>query len=320
MFVKKIQIYRWLYFYSQDLNNKRCPISYMKINNLYKNKDILYFKQAIAMEKGHGTSSNVKYNQQEDKLHFFSGGAKHDQFVALFNQEELLNKFRENAKEHPDIQNLTVYGESLGGKMQGMSQTYGPNLSFITFEVKINEEFLGVFQAEKIALKLGFEFIPYKVIDTTEEAINAAMLEESEIAVRRGMGHGKTREGIVLRPLINLIHPNSGRIISKHKNPIFAEREHTPRFSDPEQLRVLEGAKEIADEWVLPERLRHVLDRLRSEWNAEPEMKDMNKVIKAMILDIFTEGKDEIVETKEVRKYIGAKTAKLFQIFLRDGG
>lgn len=285
-------------------------MSYMKISNLYKDKDILYFKQAIAMEKSHGTSANCSF--KEDKLHFFSGGAKHDQFIALFNQKDLLNKFRENAKEHPDIQNLTVYGEAIGGKMQGMSHTYGPNLSFIVFEVKIDDEFLGVFAAEKIALKLGFEFTPYKIIDTTEEAINAAMLEESEIAIRRGMGHGKTREGIVLRPLINLIHPNSGRIISKHKNPIFAEREHTPRFADPEQLKVLESAKEISDEWCVPERLRHILDAFQN-----PQMEDMNKIIKSMIEDILVEAKGEIIESKELKKQIGTKTVKLFKEYLR---
>ena len=129
-------------------------MSYMKISNLYKNKDILYFKQAIALEKAHGTSANCSF--KEDKLHFFSGGAKHDQFVAVFNQEELLNKFRENAKEHPDILNLTIYGEALGGKMQGMSHTYGPNLSFISFEVKINNENIIDYLYEDFVNEKGF--------------------------------------------------------------------------------------------------------------------------------------------------------------------
>ena len=138
------------------------------------------------MEKIHGTSAHVRYHSgvtdaagTVDKLHFFSGGAKHDQFVALFNQEELLNRFHENAKEHPETKSLTIFGEAYGGKMQGMKDTYGPDLKFIAFEVCVNDEWMGVQQAEKIALGLGFEFVHFEIIDTTEEAINQA----SEILV-----------------------------------------------------------------------------------------------------------------------------------------
>ena len=295
-------------------------MGYRKIENLYRNKEILLFKQAYASEKVHGTSAHVKYKPSEDKLIFFSGGSKHDSFVALFNQEELLIKFRENAENFPEA-DVTIYGEAYGGKMQAMSNTYGKELRFIAFEVKINNDWMGVVQADRLATRFGFEFVPHTIIGTTEEAINAEMMADSEVAVRRGMGTGHMREGIVLRPLIELIHPNGGRIISKHKRPEFAEREHTPKFSDPEELKVLEDAKAIAEEWVVRERLIHVLDFLKSnKIFEEPDMKDMNKIIKAMQEDISVEAKSEIIERKATRKAIGKKTVKLFKEYMMENG
>ena len=287
-------------------------MSYRHIENLYRNRNILLFKQCYALCKVHGTSSNVKYSN--DKLSFFSGGANHEHFVSLFNQEELLSKFRENAKQHPNTQSVTIYGEAYGGKMQGMKDTYGPNLKFISFEILINDnDWFSVPQAEKFASSFGLDFVPYELIDATEEAINNAMMADSVVAVRNGMGTGKMREGVVLRPTVELIHPNDGRIICKYKRPEFSEREHTPKFTDPEQLKVLEKAKEIVDEWVVPERLRHILDAFPNS-----KMEDINKIIKAMVEDVYREAKSEIVESKEVNKQIGKKTVKLFKRYLNE--
>jgi hypothetical protein len=299
-------------------------MGYRKIPNLYKSKTILMFKQCVAMEKCHGTSTHLSYNSKEDKLSFFSGGCNHEQFVKLFDQEKLLNIFRENAKEHPKIETITVYGEGVGGKMQGMSHTYGPNLFFIAFEVKLDKVWLDTERANLFVNKLGLEFVPWKIIDTTEDAINAAMMEESEVAVRKGMGHGKTREGVILRPIIELVHQgldeDGGPIRVKHKHPLFAEREHTPRISDPEQEKILKEANAIADEWCTMNRLEHVLDHLlRDKVIPEVDMKWTEKVIKEMVQDIYIEAKGEIVESTDVRKAIGKKTVKLFKEHLMKG-
>jgi hypothetical protein len=283
-------------------------MGYRHIENLYRNKDIMLFKECLALEKIHGTSAHVKYHHVEDKLSFFHGGSNRDQFIALFNQEELLAKFRENAKEHQA--DITIYGEAYGGKVQAMKDTYGPNLKFVAFEVQINDNWLDVLYAEKLAIMFGFEFAHYDRIPTTEEAINAAMNADSVQAVRNGMGTGHMREGVVLRPIVELVHPNGGRIICKHKRPEFAEREHTPSFADPEKLKVLEDAKQVADEWVTAMRLVHVLDKMPGF----PDLneKHMNLVIKAMVEDVEREAAGEIVSSKDVRKAIGKKTAKLF--------
>lgn len=285
-------------------------MSYRHIENLYKNKDILMFKQAVASEKVHGTSANVKYNAELDKMTFFSGGATHSSFLEFFNQEELLEKFRLNATEH-NVNEITIFGEAYGGKLQGMSKTYGAELRFIAFEVQIDKRWVNPIQAESIATKLGFEFVPYSIIETTEEAIEAEMNKDSEVAIRRGMGTGHMREGIVLRPLEELQFQNGGRIICKHKRPEFAEREHAPKPFDKDKQKILDNAKEIADEWVTAMRLTHVLDAFPNV-----SMADTNKVILAMIEDVEREAENEIVTSKEVRAAIGKRTAKLLKEYL----
>lgn len=290
-------------------------MGYKHIDNLYKNKTILLFKQCYAMEKIHGTSTHLRYDAKEDKLTYFSGGCKHEEFVKIFNHEELLSKFRQNAKDFPNNEVVVVYGEGYGGKMQGMKHTYGPNLKFVAFEVLINKAWMSVPQAERFVKEFGLEFVHYNVIDTTEDAINAEMMADSVQAVRNGMGSGHMREGVILRPLMELVHQGeSGGVIRvKHKRPEFAEREHTPKFSDPEQLKILEDAKAIADEWVVPMRLRHVLDAF-----PDADMSYAEKVIKAMIEDVVREAAGEIIVSKEVRKAIGTKTMKLFKDYLKS--
>ncbi len=286
-------------------------MGYMHISNLYKSNEILLFKQCYAMEKIHGTSAHVSYDPKTDTLTYFSGGAKHESFLGCFDHEALLEAFRKNAQEFSNTAKVTIYGEAYGGSMQGMGHTYGPNLKFIAFEVKIEDDWLDVPRAERFALKMGQEFVYYEIINTTEDEINAAMMADSVQAVRNGMGPGHPREGVVLRPLIELQHPNGGRIMCKHKRPEFAEREHTPKIVDPEKTKALEDAQAIADEWVVPMRLQHVLDAF-----PEVSMADTNKVIAAMIEDVEREAEGEIVSSKEVRKAIGKKTVKLLKEFL----
>ena len=291
-------------------------MGYRKITNLYKNKDILYFKECFALEKIHGTSAHVKYKADEDRLVFFSGGSPHNRFVALFDHDDLLEKFRQNREEHGNDEDITIYGEAYGGKLQRMSDTYGKEIKFIAFEVLISkDDWLDVERAHKFVEKMGLEFVHYNRIPTTEEAINAEMMADSVQAVRNGCGEGKMREGIVLRPVIEFVHQNGGRVISKHKRPEFAEREHTPKFSDPEKLKVLEEANAIAEEWVNAMRLEHVLQQIPEE---KHDMKYTNEIIKTMIDDVYVEAKGEIVESKDVRKAIGKKTVKLFKEYLNN--
>ena len=309
--------------------------AYKSIENLYKNQMILLFKECYATEKAHGTSSHISFKrtrqvphclvdgipqpivsagteeewqkQYPDKIEitFFSGGASHEQFVALFDQKALEEKFRALG-----FTDLIVYGEAYGGKMQGMSKTYGKELKFIAFEVKTPTSWFDVPRAEHFANLLGLEFVPYTKISCTLEAIDAERDRDSEIAIRNGMGPGHIREGIVLRPLFEFVHQgeHGGTIRVKHKRDEFKEtKTHREVVEDPTYLKVLSDAQEVADEWCTEMRMLHVLDKLPQD------NEDLGLVIKAVFEDIEREGKGEIVIGKETRGAIAKKVVQMYK-------
>ena len=291
-------------------------MGYRHINNLYKDQTVLMFKRLYAMEKIHGTSAHLsfKFNSDENTgipyntVTYFSGGEKHENFVNIFNQEDLLEKANNLQFNH----DFTVYGEAYGGKQQGMSETYGKELKFVAFEVQIGDRFMKVPYAKEICDKLGIEFVHYEEIDADPELIDKLANAPSVQAQRNGVENPKLpREGVVLRPVMEFLHPDGvGRIMAKHKNDIYKEREHAPKLQNPEDLKVLEDAKAIAQEWVTPMRLVHVMDKLVAG-GIVIEEKRMNDIIAAMVEDVEREAKGEIVENKQTRKAINQRTAKL---------
>ena len=279
-------------------------MGYLHIGNLYKDQEVLMFKELYAMEKIHGTSAHILYRDGE--VHFSSGGAKHLTFVSLF--DGLSEKFQKIGAPK-----IVVYGEAYGGKTEGMKSTYGENMKFVAFDVKIGDLWVSVPQAEEIVAELGLEFVHYVKIPAELDAIDRERDADSVQAVRNGMGEGKKREGTVLRPLIELRKNNDERIISKHKREDFSETK-TKREVSPEQLKILEEANAIADEWVTEMRLTHVLDKLPQGINVE----STGMVIKAMVEDVLREAKGEIVESKDARKAIGRRAAFLFKQRMKD--
>lgn len=280
-------------------------MGYMHISNLYKNQDILLFKECFAMEKIHGTSAHVSFKDGE--LSFFSGGVKHNDFINLFNKEELLNKFASLG-----IYKITVYGEAYGGKCQGMKDTYGNNLKFVAFEVKIDDSWLSVPQAESVAKDLGFDFVYYTKSTTKLEDLDRIRESPSVQSKKCGIIGPMQQEGIVLRPLIELTKNNGERIISKYKNDDFRETNKN-RSVGKDKLEILTKAKEIADEWVTEMRLTHVLDSFQPI-----SIEKTGDIIKAMIEDIEREAEGEIITSKDVRKIISSKTAIMFKNRLKS--
>lgn len=206
-------------------------MAYLHIKNLYKEQDILMFKECYALEKIHGTSAHIKIINEiieeigreaikEPKVTFFSGGEKHERFIMLFNEEKLKEKFKELK-----LNNITIYGEAYGGKLLKMKKTYGDMLKFVAFEVKIGDKWLSVPQAEYFVKEFGLEFVAYEKIPTTLEAIDAERIKPSVQAKRNGIEEPKLREGIVLRSLQELTKNNGGRIIAKRE------------ITDPEKLK-----------------------------------------------------------------------------------
>lgn len=275
-------------------------MSYMHIENLYKDARILEFRHVYAMEKIHGTSAHISW--KDGRLLFSSSGEKHERFVALFNQEALTLGF-----EAAGVDRAVVFGEAYGGKQQGMAATYGPALRFIAFEVKIGDLWLAVPQAEQFAHALKLDFVHYQLVTTELDVLNAERDADSVQAVRNGTGPGHKREGVVLRPPFEVRLNNDERLIAKHKRDDFRETQ-TPRKVGvaPE---VLSDAQCVASEWVTPMRLTHVLQKL-------PDVSGMEHtgiVVNAMLEDVLREGAGEIVDSPAVRKAISKAAAALWK-------
>ncbi len=286
-------------------------MGYLHIDNLYKNQDIFMFKECYALEKIHGTSAHISYKsitlidgQYNDGLTFFSGGEKHQRFVKLFENHmmDLVNSLNGVGSD------VTIYGEAYGGKQQGMSDTYGKELKFIAFDVKIGESWLSVPDAASFVEECGLEFVYWEKISTNLDELNCSRDQYSRQAERNGMGVHGISEGVVLRPLMELTKNNGKRIISKHKRDEFRETTKKRKVLDPAKLAVLSEANEVAPEWVTEMRLSHVLNKL-----GNPNIERTRDVISAMIEDVKRESEGEVTWSKEVERAIGKATAETFK-------
>lgn len=285
-------------------------MGYLHIENTYRAQDIFLFRECYALEKIHGSSAHVKYHKPPEVevglITFHSGGAKHDTFVKLFDLSALREAFELLGKDE-----VTVYGEVYGGSMQGCSNIYGKEMQFIVFDVQVGESWLCVPDMADVAKGLGFEVVHWEKIPATVEALDAQRDAPSVQAQRNGCGV-QSREGVVLRPLIEVTKNNGHRIIAKHRLEKYNERATPQKIVSPEELLVLSKADDIAKEWVTPMRLVHVVDKLPQPL----DLSQMPKVIAAMVEDVYREAKGEIVESKEAQRAISKRTVELFKAFV----
>jgi hypothetical protein len=287
------------------LGQRRNKVGYLSIPNLYKDQTILAFKECYALEKVHGTSAHISCDI--DRITFFAGGCKHEQFVKLFeDNEQLIAKLK-------DVGDVTIYGEAYGGKILKMGKAYGPDLRFVAFDVKIGDVWLRVPDAAKFVEQCSLEFVDYKLVPTDLDALDAERDRDSVQAIRNGMGEGHKREGVVLRPVMEFITSNGSRVICKHKGVEFQETNTARKVVSLEQQQVLTDAESIALEWVTKQRLDHILSKM-----TDPSMSDMPNIIRAMIDDVHKEAIGEIVTSYEVEKAIGRQTAKLTKEFFQN--
>lgn len=304
-------------------------MSYLKIPNLYKDQTILMFRECYALEKIHGTSAHITFGGNPTKahagpIHFHPGGESFEKFKALFDEQDLMERFAALGYDK-----ITIYGEAYGGKQQKQAWRYGPNLKFVAFDVLIGETWWqNVPTAANLCQMLGLEFVHYVRTSTDLSALDAERDAPSEQSRRNGVAGPEgadgqvhhPREGVVLRPLEEFMLGGS-RVMAKHKRD--DEREtKTPRpVVDPKDLQVLTDARAIAAEWVTPTRLEHVIDRFKRGFRPGSDTvaidiarysmvkTDTGTVVEMMIEDVIREGAGEIVDSLPMRKEVGKATA-----------
>lgn len=291
-------------------------MGYMHIDSLYKcPKFFELFAEVYAMEKIHGTSAWVYYDATTSTIKFHPGGEIYDHFKALFD-EEFVKKQLDHICATNKWNLVRIHGEAYGGKQQRMSHTYGPNLKFIVFDVyfESNEQkgYINVPEAESIAKLLNLEFVYYVRGSNNPEWIETQSNEESKQSIRNGMGPGKNREGVVVKPVIESNMPNGKRAIFKHKNAEFWEIK--TRRPLGEKLKVVDQTNEIVNDWVTEQRYEHVKDRvLQQKTNKILDAKDIKLFLDLMVEDVKRESEGEVVWSDELTRSIRQKTAIMFK-------
>jgi len=288
-------------------------MSYMHMPNLYRPEAqaIWELKRVAASEKADGTGATVAF--RDKRVWLSSGAASAKLFADIMAPLDLQSAF-----ERLGHDTVTVYGEACGGKIAGMRETYGEKLWFVSFEVQVGETWLSPANAEDVAGKLGLEFVPWRVIPCEIEAIDAERDRPSELSVRHGIAGPKKREGIVIRPTIELVMSNGQRLMAKHKNKEWQERSSEPAPLSAEKLAILTSAREIADEWVNDMRLSHALQRLAESGAPATSPRDTERVIAEVVSDVMREGAGELVDTREARRAISLAASKLYLAKLKS--
>jgi hypothetical protein len=285
-------------------------MGYLHIPNLYKDQTILLFKECYALEKVHGTSTNIQWNPREEvRLKFFSGGIKQKTFEDLFDHTALdvaLTRISPG-------KSVTIYGEAYGGSIMKMRDTYGPDIRFVAFDVQVGETWLNVVNADYLVGGLDLDFVCYHKTSTFMDSLDYERdLPSSQAAKFNPTANSPHREGVVLRPLEEFTRSNGQRVIAKHKREEFRETA-TPRNLSPEALAATMSARDVAAEWVTTMRLAHVLDKTPGAG-----IENMKVIIDAMVEDVLREGAGEVEDTLPNRKAIGAATAVLFKSQLKE--
>lgn len=176
-----------------------------------------------ATEKIDGTNvrvmwdgSEITFDGKTDNASMPGGLVQHLQ--SKFGTHEMLQAFQERFGES----RVTIYGEGFGGKIQKGGSTYGPEMRFSAFDVRIGEWWL--LQENFRGLMEGLEIPVAPSVYTAEGYWTApltAWIEMAQSGIESFYGPF-TAEGLICKPTVELQTRNGERIVVKIKTRDFA--------------------------------------------------------------------------------------------------
>lgn len=193
---------------------------YTEIENMRNFPDVFESDEEIVMtEKVHGTnckiaiidglemaaSMDVRRKRPEGSYEDMKGNIYWSPF-AIPEVRELLACL--NMGDH----NVIIYGEVYGTKIQtlGYGKTNG-SLGFSAFDIMIEGKYLDFVDFEAICAKFGVTIAP--VIARGKFSLDFV---KANAGGKTTMGADHIREGVVVRPIKERIHPKIGRVILKY--------------------------------------------------------------------------------------------------------
>ena len=152
--------------------------------------------------------------------------------------EYLHETFTSTLFEKADLNNLVLFGEGYGDKIQSGGKyfdevrDFGKSfVGFVLFDVKIDDWWLNREDVDDVAAKLGIESVPTIGVGTLHDAVDIVTdgitFNESGAVVRWGRNGLQSQwgnfeaEGIVARPVVPLQNRRGERVICKIKGKDF---------------------------------------------------------------------------------------------------
>lgn len=207
---------------------------YNKINTIYKRDErgkimqgewsLPEFKyladvQWTYMEKVDGMNLRIGWNGEKREI----GGRTNNASIPAFLFDKLLTLFPEEKlqavfpKMGGSEQEIILFGEGYGPKIQKGGGNYRSDVSFVLFDIMIGDWILQRSDVEDIATKLGIDIVP---IIGTGTLFNMHSLVEAGLKSQWG---DFMAEGIVARPAVELKNRRGDRIICKLKTKDFTK-------------------------------------------------------------------------------------------------
>lgn len=185
----------------------------------YSTPEFEYLKDNLWVftEKVDGINIRVMYDGQEISFGGKTDRASIPAFLVKYLNEKFLplaDKFRDFFSNTDDV---CLYGEGYGAKIQKGGGNYRQDQSFVLFDVKIGDWWLQRESVEEIANELDIDIVPIIGEGTLSDMVNF---------VKNGFNSGWgdfVAEGIVARPKTELKTRSGQRIITKIKHKDFQQ-------------------------------------------------------------------------------------------------
>lgn len=184
------------------------------IEGKFRNETVEFLKdnQWIFTEKIDGTNIRIHWDG-----HRVSFGGRTERaaipadlmnyLIATFGGEDAEQVFEQKFGETE----VTLYGEGYGPKIQAVGAKYRADVSFILFDVLINDMWLTRDSVVDIAKAFGIDVVPIVLIGTLEEAV--ALMKQKPLSVLGPI----MMEGVVGRPGVEVLDRRGRRVIVKIK-------------------------------------------------------------------------------------------------------
>jgi len=193
--------------FNRDEKTHKFKVGEFRLPEFHYLKD----NQWLFTEKVDGTNIRVMWDGESIRI----GGRTDNAQIPTFLYDRLVELFPKDKFGIFDCP-VCLYGEGYGAKIQKGGGNYkSDGVDFVLFDVKIEEWWLKWNDIMDVGAKLQIDIVPIVAIGTLEDAV-----QRIREGIKSAWGDFQA-EGLVCRPLVDLMARNGKRIITKLKTKDF---------------------------------------------------------------------------------------------------